>query len=100
MRRMGLFSLGIIALMMIPVMLFSNGSIDSSAFELLRSTDQYIDVRFRLPQWEIKTEQVDGREIRKVVVDGASYLFIDEDETLPVFSTTLAIPYRGGAELQ
>jgi hypothetical protein len=72
MRRMGLFSLGIIALMMIPVMLFSNGSIDSSAFELLRSTDQYIDLKFRLPAWELKTEQIEGRAVTRVVVDGAA----------------------------
>lgn len=57
-----------------------------------------INLSFELPDWTVETESISTGS--KISIKDASYLFVDDQETLPVFSTFIAIPYQGGVELE
>ena len=70
-----------------------------SAFSLVRSGDEGIQIRFELPQWELESVKRDGQSLQRVKVADVQYDFIGEEETLPVFAIMVAIPYSGGVNL-
>lgn len=84
-------------MVMLPVTLMAQGTLNNSAFTISRSSDSGLQISFDLPQWKLENVGKDGQNLQRVVVDEVPYLFIDEEETLPVFSTLIAIPYSGGA---
>lgn len=99
MRKAYLLVISIVLIMILPAILCAQEAIDRSSFRILEHTSSYIDIEFQLPQWNLETENRGNQILSKVVIPGANYLFIDEEETLPIFSTAVAIPYSGGAEL-
>lgn len=94
-------SIGLIAvlLMIIPMSLFSQALPGKTQFSILRSSTDSIQLRFELPEWKLESSVQNGETLHKISIGDAHYIFIDEEETLPVFSATLAIPYSGGANL-
>ncbi|MEN6445766.1 MAG: C25 family cysteine peptidase [Candidatus Cloacimonas sp.] len=91
-------SLLMIAILMLPVALYANANSADNPFELTRSANDEINIHFSLSEWEIK--QIDNSDlIKQIKMSDTPYLFIDEKETLPVFSTMVAIPDRGGVNL-
>jgi len=76
---------------------FTTGS--SSVFSIRNQNPSQIDIRFNLPQWQLNKLQ-DKSQQQKVSIPETPYLFIDEEETLPIFSTMIAIPNQGGVSLQ
>ena len=68
-----------------------------SALSVVSESPSGINLSFQLPDWSIETDQLSNSQ--KISLKDASYLFVDETETLPVFSTFIAIPPRGGVEL-
>ncbi|HOH46799.1 MAG TPA: C25 family cysteine peptidase, partial [Candidatus Cloacimonadota bacterium] len=100
MRKPYLLVISIALVLMLPALLFAQEAIDRTSFRILEHNDSYIDIEFQTPQWKLETESRGNQTVSKVVIPGANYLFIDEEETLPIFSTAIAIPYTGGAELR
>ncbi|MDZ4122215.1 MAG: hypothetical protein U1C33_07315, partial [Candidatus Cloacimonadaceae bacterium] len=84
----------------VPGLMFSISPNVTTAFSIRNQTDSYIDIRFDLPSWNLANTGRAGSNEKKVVVEEVPYLFIEEDETLPIFTTTIAIPYSGGVNLQ
>ncbi|HOH79717.1 MAG TPA: C25 family cysteine peptidase, partial [Candidatus Cloacimonadota bacterium] len=91
--------IALIVLSMIPLSLASQVGPANSAFSISRSASGSLDLHFELPAWKLEEVSKDGESLQRVSITDTPYLYIGEDETLPIFSTTLAIPYRGGASL-
>jgi hypothetical protein len=86
------------AILLLPMSLVSQTS-HTSAFVLQRSASDGVNIRFELPAWNLETVSRGNESTQKVKMEGMPYLFIDEEETLPIFTTSVAIPYTGGATL-
>ncbi|MDP2173885.1 MAG: C25 family cysteine peptidase, partial [Candidatus Cloacimonadaceae bacterium] len=95
-RSIGLL---VVLLMTTSLSLFSQAIPSETQFSILRSSTDSIQLRFELPQWKLESTVQNGETRHKISVKDAHYIFIDEEETLPVFTTTIAIPYSGGASL-
>jgi len=86
-----------ITILLLPAELFAVPNTNADAFQLIHSTPAEIDISFTLPEWNIQ-ESANNRQ--QVKVKDSPYLFIGEEETMPVFSTMVAIPNQGGVNLQ
>ncbi|MBP7333812.1 MAG: gingipain R, partial [Candidatus Cloacimonas sp.] len=86
-----------ITILLLPAELSAVPNTNATAFQLNHSTPAEIDISFTLPEWNIQ-ESANNRQ--QVKVKDSPCLFIDEEETMPVFSTMVAIPDRGGVNLQ
>lgn len=98
-RRFALI-LTAILLSVIPFAIFAQAAQVTNPFSLNRSGATEVSLHFELPAFELVESQVKGETLTKVKIENTPYLFIDETETLPVFSTLIAIPYNGGVSLQ
>ena len=72
----------------------------AAAFSISRSSRESVQLHFELPGWELEQVTRDGQTLRKVKLADTPYLFIGEEETLPVFATMIAIPNSGGVTLR
>jgi len=86
------------AILIIPVCLMAQSS--SNVFTIQRSAADGLNLHFELPAWTMDDVTRGGESLRRVNVANTPYLFIDEEETLPIFTASVAIPYTGGADLQ
>jgi len=84
---------------MLPLSLAAQVSSANQYFSIQRSDNGSLDLHFELPAWKLESSTKDGQSSQKVSVADMPYLYIGEEETLPIFSTSIAIPYRGGASL-
>jgi len=89
----------ILLLLLFPLSIFAQTAETVKPFSLTRSSDQSVNLHFQLPAYDLERVELKGETLTKVKVADTPYLFIDETETLPVFSTLVAIPYSGGAAL-
>jgi uncharacterized membrane protein len=89
----------LVVVALLPLSLVAQGMPGASAFSLVRSNGEGLRINFQLPEWSLETVERGGETLQRVVVDGAQYDFIGEEETLPVFATMVAIPYSGGVSL-
>ena len=87
-------------LMLVPLTLAAQTLPGGSAFSISRNSTDGIQISFQLPDWHLETVQRGGEAVGSVRVDGIPNLFIGEEETLPVFSAMVAIPYTGGVSLR
>lgn len=69
------------------------------AFHLKQSLENSLQLSFELPAWELESSSKDADLGYKVKVADASYLDINEEESLPIFSTMIAIPYSGSVNM-
>lgn len=94
-------SLWIIAILLILIQmpLFGQNMTAASDFQILRSSSDQMQLRFQLPEWKLETSSKGSLNSQKVSVADHPYLFIDETETLPIFSATIAVPYSGGVTM-
>lgn len=88
-----------IILLLFPLGMHAQTAMAVQPFSLTRSSDQAVQLHFQLPEYELEKLEIKGKTFNKVSMADTPYLFIDETETLPVFSTLIAIPYSGGATL-
>ena len=72
----------------------------AAAFSISRSSQESVQLHFELPGWELEQVTRDGQTLHKVKLADTPYLFIGEEETLPVFATMIAIPHSGGVTLR
>lgn len=87
-------------LLLIPLFLTAQQLPGGSAFTITRNAGDGIQISFQLPDWELESVERGGETLSRVRIAGIPNLFIDEEETLPVFSTMIAIPYSGGVSLR
>ena len=99
MKSSQFFLLLIITILLLPIALSGNTNGENNPFKIKEINDSEIRIQFTLPQWEIEQINVKNEIRKKVKIQETPYLFIDEEETLPVFSTMIAIPNRGGVDL-
>lgn len=94
-------SLGFLAviLCLMPLAMMAQNVPVDSPFSITRSSTDGINIHFELPQWKLETVERGGETLQRVSITDAQYIFIDEEETLPVFATFVAIPYSGGVSL-
>lgn len=88
-----------IILLILPCLIFSINPTTKSAFQVRNQSSNSVDLRFTLPAWELQASSK-GDNSQRVVIQDTPYLFVDEEETLPVLTTSIAIPYSGGADLR
>lgn len=84
---------------LVPPVLFAQNTPGPASFSIARSTSDGIQLHFELPEWKLENVERDGESLQKISIADAQYIFIDEEETLPVFTTLVAIPYSGGVTL-
>ncbi len=87
-------------LAIIPGFGYAVGPILSSSFSINQQSSNSIDIRFEIPTWRIEETQRDGIVTKQVKIDEAPYLFIEDEETLPILTTSIAIPYSGGVDFR
>jgi hypothetical protein len=91
--------LALIVFILPLVTIFAQVANAEQAFNITRSSANGIQLHFTLPAWEMENVSKNGENLQRVKVKDTPYIFIDETETLPVFTTMIAIPYSGGASL-
>jgi len=70
------------------------------AFSIGSRNASQMDLKFVLPSYEVKNESILGVQYNKIYMDGAEFLAEDGMPELPVLSTTIAIPHRGGVQVE
>ena len=88
--------LSLILILLAPLFLLAETSV--APFNIVNISDNSIQIRFELPAWSMERSELNN--LSRVKIDDIPYLFLEETETLPVFSTMIAIPYQGGVNLQ
>lgn len=86
-------------LLIIPILLSAGEIPGKDNFRVISESPSGLQIKFSLPAWELETVNSGGSSARKVVAD-APYLYLDDTETLPVFTTLIAIPNTGGASIR
>lgn len=86
-------------LLIIPMMASTLNSSSQNAFELRSQTSASVDVRFMLPTWNYSVPDISKPNQKQIRSGETPNLFIDEEETLPIFTTTIAVPYSGGVDI-
>ncbi|OQC07188.1 MAG: Gingipain R1 precursor [Candidatus Cloacimonetes bacterium ADurb.Bin089] len=99
MKQSKCLTLLLVTILLLPLAIFANNGITNNAFSITNSNSSEIKIQFSLPEWQINQIDNNGEIRKQIKVQDTSYLFIDEEETLPVFSTMIAIPNRGGVNL-
>ena len=64
-----------------------------------RNADR-MNLRFVLPEFEVKSENHFGTSFQKIHVSGAEFLAEEGMPELPIFTTTIAIPHSGGVNVE
>ena len=67
----------------------------SGAFSISSTRGNSMNIHFELPSWELEQVEKSGQSGFKIKIADTPYLYIEEEETLPIFSTMVAIPYSG-----
>lgn len=70
------------------------------SFDILASDNTKMDLVFHLPQFEIEEALVQNQVYHKVKIEGAPSLMKSGLPELPFVTTTVAIPYKGGVDVQ
>ena len=96
MKRKTYKYLSLILILFSPLYLLAETSVPP--FNLVSSSGSSIQIHFELPEWSMERGEVNN--LSNVKIDDVPYLFLEETETLPVFSTMIAIPYQGGVNIQ
>lgn len=92
--------LGIMSIMLFAAGVNASPYAASQPFSINSRSGNSMQIRFTLPEYEIKSELHDGVQYKKIYVNGAEYLAEDGMPELPVLTTTIAIPARGGVSLR
>ncbi|MGC9362320.1 MAG: C25 family cysteine peptidase, partial [Candidatus Syntrophosphaera sp.] len=87
-------------IMLLPFSLKAQHSNDGSAFRIMESNAEGISISFELPDWKLERVEDKGETLSKIKVEDTQYIFLGEEETLPVFTTMIAVPYSGGVSLR
>lgn len=87
-------------IILIPFTLQAQAGPGGSVFRITENAKNGIRINFQLPDWELETVETKGETLSRVNIDGTQYIFIGEEETLPVFTTMIAVPYSGGVSLK
>ncbi len=90
----------LLIMLIIPVLLCAGELPGKENFTILSESPSGLQIKFSLPAWELKEINNAGAKAQKVVIGETPYLFLDETETLPIFSTLIAIPNSGGASIR
>ncbi len=85
--------LSLILILSAPIFLMAE-----NFFNIINTSDNSIQIHFELPSWSM--ERNEANNLSSVKIDDVPYLFLEETETLPVFSTMIAIPCQGGVSIQ
>jgi hypothetical protein len=88
-----------ILIMLVPQIAPAQSTAQRSPFRITGSSPTGMDISFQTPAWQIENYTRDGEQVSRISLDQADYLYIDEEQTLPVFSTCIAIPNTGNANL-
>jgi len=75
----------IVTILLLPIALSGNANDENNPFKIKEMKDSEISIQFTLPQWEMEQFNVKNEIRKKVKVQETPYLFIDEEETLPIF---------------
>lgn len=73
---------------------------DIKQFKYNGTTNGKINLRFDLGEWRLETTGKGNTTTHKIISDAKNLLYIDEEETLPVFTTLVAIPEGMDAVLE
>ncbi len=69
-------------------------------FAIQSRSGNAMNIKFTLPEFEIKNETLSSANYQKIFMQNAEYLAEDGMPELPVLSTSIAIPHRGGVQLE
>lgn len=72
---------------------------DKDNFKIIRNSNVQIDLKFETGAWKLETKSENGIEFKTIKSNAKNNLFIDEAETLPVYSALVAIPDGMDVEL-
>lgn len=83
-----------------PMLLISQEIAKKGSFSISREGRSGLEIQFQLPQWSLDSKTGNGEELKEIKIADTPYLFIDDTETLPIFSTLISIPARGGVKVR
>ncbi len=76
-----------------------NAQESKSNFKIEQQSSSSIRISFNLGNWSLENKSVNGVEYKSINSNAQHKLFIDETETLPVYSTLISIPDGMNVEL-
>jgi hypothetical protein len=86
-------------MLIFPVLISGQLASQQSSFEIRSQTGSSLDLRFNLPAWNLEASDAKNPDVKSIKAEDNPKLFIEEVETLPIFTTNIAIPYSGGVTL-
>ncbi|PKN79322.1 MAG: gingipain R [Candidatus Cloacimonetes bacterium HGW-Cloacimonetes-1] len=72
----------------------------SQSFLINSKSASTMEIKFRLPEFEVSPVQIGGQTYQKIKMADAQYLAEEGMPELPTLTTSIAIPYRGGVQIQ
>lgn len=91
--------ISIIALISV-IPLFAEVSVQKTAFKVESKSPTEMEIKFDLPQYQIAGVSKSGRNYAKIEMADANYLTEIGMPELPVLSTMIAIPQKGGVSVE
>jgi hypothetical protein len=70
------------------------------AFEITARSQNYMDIRFALPEFEVEDVTAGGQNFQRIMLPGAGTTMTSGLPELPVLTLNLAIPRQGSVNLQ
>jgi hypothetical protein len=98
--RLNKFNICILACLLFSLATLQIYANDNSRFNYNRINDKEIKLKFSLGNWNPTPIEKGSSGKIKINSEAQNYLYIDEEETLPVFSTIVAIPEGMNAILE
>jgi hypothetical protein len=87
-------------LLMVITALPAKVSSSGTAFSIVEKSTQHMDIKFELPEFEIKQAEHRGTGYQRFVLQETGYLTEEGMPELPTLSTMIAIPAQGSAHVE
>jgi len=95
MRKTAVFIIAVALLQLVCLSLWAAGPAAAKTFTIGVKSAQSMDIKFKVPEYEIEKEIVSGKVWDRVKIDDSGYLTEIGMPELPTLSTMIAIPNHG-----
>ncbi len=70
------------------------------SFQVMESNDSGLIVKFSLPEYELRTETVSGKQVKVIACESEGKASLSGIDEVPLFTSMLAVPNTGSFELE
>ncbi|MBM4399410.1 MAG: gingipain R, partial [Candidatus Cloacimonetes bacterium] len=100
MKRTAIFLIVFAVFSLISMSLIALENTIAKPFRIETKSSNSMEIKFRVPEFEIEKELADGRVWDKIKISDSGYLLEIGKPELPIITTTVAIPNHGQVEVE